>query len=82
MRRGAALLNSKCPRPCGRGGGSQEPTHAGDIRGLGSYAAGGDGPGPTPQPATATGTARPPLERGQALATASSQSGEGPRGNR
>lgn len=32
-RRRAALLNSECPQPCGRGGGGQEPTRRGDIRG-------------------------------------------------
>lgn len=33
-RRRAALLNSKCPQPCGRGGGGgQKPTRGGDIRG-------------------------------------------------
>lgn len=32
-RRRAALLNSKSPQPYGRGGGSQEPTRGGDIRG-------------------------------------------------
>lgn len=61
--------------------GSQEPTRRGDVLGPGSCSAGGDGPDPAPQPATATGTARPPLERGQTLAAASSRLGEGPRGN-
>ncbi|XP_040391201.1 translation initiation factor IF-2-like [Cygnus olor] len=67
-RRRAAPLNSECPRPCGRGGGSREPP--------GSPPAGCHGPAPLPvQPVPQ----RSWPGRGKAWAAASSQLGEGAR---